>query len=180
MEKQILYHGSKKSFEQFDSNFSYGSKRRAVIGAFWFSDNLHVAKSYGNVIYESTLEIINPFIVDANFVNYADIYLGVLPKEICDIIDYIDNRRTGDTYNELAYRRYTEPDFCLRFDSSDLAFSAKRAGYDSIIIQNVIDAGNSSALKLFATTYAVFNPDQIVVKNILIKENVKRRQLVSR
>lgn len=174
MEIKPIYHGAKKYFEHFDSNYSYGSKRRFVLGAFWFSDNITVAKSYGKTIYEVCININNPFKIDANFENYSEIYLSTLPKEICDVIDYLDNRRVGDTFNEIEYRKQTEPDYCLRFDSRDLAFSAMRAGYDSIIIENVIDAGNKSALKIFGTTFAVFNPDQIIINNIIRQDYAKR------
>lgn len=164
----ILFHGSKKRFEMFDSNFSYGSKRRFVIGAFWFTDNLKVAKSYGKYIYEIDLAIKNAFIVDANFENYSEIYLSSIPEEIGLQIDILDNRMPGDTINEIKYRRQSDPDYSLRFDSCDLALSAMRAGYDSIIIKNLIDAGNKSALKIFANTYSIFNSNNISIKNINI------------
>ena len=164
-----LYHGSKKLFENFDANFSYGSNRRFVIGAFWFTDNLKVAKSYGKYIYEAHLEITNPFIVDANFENYSEIYLSDLPKEIGLQIDILDNRMPGDTINEINYRKRTDPDYCLRFDTRDLALAGMRAGYDSLIVKNVIDAGNKSALKIFQTIYSVFNPNSISIKNVNIK-----------
>lgn len=164
-----LYHGSKKLFKNFDSNFSYRSKRRFVIGAFWFTDNLKVAKSYGKYIYEASLEIANPFIVDANFENYSEIYLSVIPKEIGFQIDILDNRLPGDTINEINYRKQSDPDYCLRFDTHDLAWAAMNAGYDSLIVKNVIDAGNKSALKSFQTIYAVFNSNNIVINNVNTK-----------
>lgn len=164
-----LYHGSKKLFEKFDANFSYGSKRRFVVGAFWFTDNLKVAKSYGKYIYEAKLKITNPYIVDANFENYSEIYLSDLPKEIGLQIDKIDNRMPGDTINEINYRKQSDPEHCLRFDTCDLATAALRAGYDSLIVKNVIDAGNKSALKIYQTIYAIFSADSIVIKNVKIK-----------
>lgn len=163
-----LYHGSKKLFENFDANFSYGSKRRFVIGAFWFTDNLKVAKSYGKYIYEANLEITNPFIIDANFENYSEIYLSDLPLDIGLQIDVLDNRMPGDTVNEINYRKKTDPEYCIRFDTSDLALASMRAGYDSFIVKNVIDAGNKSALKTFQTTYAIFNADKIIINNVNI------------
>lgn len=166
-----LYHGSKKLFEKFDANFSYGSKRRFVIGAFWFTDNLKVAKSYGKYVYESNIKIANPFIVDANFENYSEIYLSDLPKEIGHQIDILDNRMPGDTINEINYRKQNEPDYCLRFDTRDLALAAMRAGYDSLIVKNVIDAGNKSALKTFQTIYAIFNAEKISIINVNAKDN---------
>lgn len=169
-----LYHGSKKIFQKFDAKFSYGSKRRFVIGAFWFTDNLKVAESYGKYIYEANLKISNPFIVDANFENYSEIYLSELPKEIGLQIDVLDNRMPGDTVNEISYRKQSDPDYYLRFDSRDLALVALRAGYDSLIVKNVIDAGNKSALKLFQTIYAIFNSDNIVINNVNIKKYAKR------
>jgi hypothetical protein len=161
MNNNLLFHGSKKLFKKFDAEFSYGSKRRFVIGAFWFSDNIKVAKSYGKYIYEVNLEIVNPFVVDANFENYSEIYLSDLPHEIGLQIDILDNRLPGDTINGINYRKQVDPDYCLRFDTRDLALSAMRAGYDSLIVKNVIDAGNKSALKFFQTTYAIFNKNRI-------------------
>lgn len=167
--KHQLYHGSKKLFENFEANCSYGSKRRFVIGAFWFTDNLKVAKSYGKYIYEAELEITNSFTVDAQFHNYSEIYLSGFPKEIGVEIDTIDNRMPVDTINEIIYRKKTDPDYCLRFDTSDLALATMRAGYDSLIVKNVIDAGNKSALKIFQTIFAVFNPNSISINNISTK-----------
>lgn len=164
--QNTLYHGSKKLFEKFDANYSYCSKRRFVVGAFWFTNNLKVAKSYGKYIYEANLEMANPFIVDANFENYSEIYISELPKEIGVQIDVLDGRMPGDTVNEISYRKNLEPDYCLRFDTHDLALAAMRAGYDSLIVKNVIDAGNKSALKIFQTIYAVFNTDQIIINHI--------------
>jgi hypothetical protein len=166
-----LYHGFKKLFDKFELNFSYSSKIRFVVGAFWFTDNLKVAKSYGKYIYESNLEIINPYVVDANFENYSEIYLSDLPKEIGLQIDILDNRMPGDTLNELKYRKQSEPDYSLRFDTSDLALAAMRAGYGSLIVKNIIDAGNKSALKIFQTTFAVFNNNKITIKNVNTKDN---------
>lgn len=165
-----LYHGSKKLFQKFDTNFSYGSNRRFVLGAFWFTDNLKVAKSYGKYIYEANLKILNPYIVDANFENYSEIYLSDLPKEIGLQIDILDNRMPGDTINGINYRKQDDPDYGLRFDTRDLALAAMRAGYDSLIVKNVIDAGNKSTLKIFQTVYAVFNTDSIVINNVNSKK----------
>jgi len=164
------YHGSKKYFESFESNKSYGSKRRFVIGAFWFSNSLNVAQSYGNYVYEVKLNIENPYIVDANFENYSEIYLSELPTEIGIQIDLIDNRNPGDTINEINYRKQTDPEHFIKFDTKDLALAAMRAGYDSLIVKNVIDAGNKSALKIFAITLAVFNNSQIKIEKINTKE----------
>ena len=161
-----LYHGSKKLFDKFDANFSYGSKRRFVIGAFWFTDNFKVAESYGKHIYEVRLQIINPFIVNANFENYSEIYLSDLPEKIGVQIDNLDNKMSGDTINYIKYRKLDDPEFKLRFDTADLGLAAIRAGYDCLIVENVMDAGNKSALNIFQTTYAVFNPSLISINNI--------------
>ena len=127
---------------------------------------MKVAKSYGTYIYEAHLNFKNPFIVDANFENYSEIYLSDLPLEMGLQIDVLDNRMPGDTINEINYRKKSDPDYVLRFDTRDLALAAMRAGYDSLIIQNVIDAGNKSALKLFANTFVIFNQNNISIKNI--------------
>lgn len=173
-----LFHGSRKRFENFEERFSYGSVRRAVLGAFWFTDNLKVAKSYGSIIYETWIDLGNTFIIDANFENYSEIYLSSLPQEICNQIDRIDNKRIGDTYNLMEYYKKTDHDFSLRFDAKDLAVSAMRAGFDSLIIKNVIDAGNRTALNIFANTYAVFDSKRIIISNVIEKNNVKRCRMV--
>jgi hypothetical protein len=147
-----LYHGSKKLFDKFDANFSYRSNRRFVIGANWFSDNMNVAKSYGKYIYEVELLIRNPYVVDAKCENYSEIYLSDLPNDIALQIDILDNKNPGDTINYMNYNKIHNPNYCLRFDTADLALSAMRAGYDSFIVKNVIDAGNKLALSIIANT----------------------------
>jgi hypothetical protein len=169
LENKTYYHGSNRTFQSFDQNKSYGSKRRFVVGVHWFTDNLNVAKSYGKYIYEVELIFKNPYVVDANYENYSEIYLSYLPNEIGLQIDNLDNKHHGDTINYMNYNKINDPEYSLRFDTADLALSAMRAGYDSFIVKNIIDAGNKSALKIFANTYAVFDINQIVIKNVSIK-----------
>lgn len=175
----VLYHGSNKLFEQFNERFSIGSKRRAVTGAYWFSDNIKVAKSYGKIVYETRVLLKNPYVVDANNENFCEIYLSSLPEEIGYQIDILDNKNKGDTHNYMEYYKKSDPDFFLRFDSKDLAWSALRAGYDSLIIKNVTDAGAKSALNIVANTYAIFDLSLISFTNIIIKENAKKCRMVS-
>jgi hypothetical protein len=170
---KTFYHGSNRLFDIFDANKSYGSKRRFVIGAFWFSDSLKVARSYGKYIYEVNLKTNNSFFVDANFENFCEIYLSHLPWDIGLQIDVLDNKKAGDTINYIKYQQLDDPEFSLRFDTSDLALAARRAKYDSLVVQNVIDAGSRAALKEFATTVAVFDINQIVINNVKIKDNAK-------
>jgi len=163
----IFFHGSKKTFSWFDEKMSYGSKRRFVVGAYWFSSNEKVARSYGKIIYRVNLKIKNPYILDANGENYSEIYLNILPKEMCIVIDRLDNRRSGDTFNTFNYRKIENPDFTLRFDSCDLAIAAKSAGFDSLIISNVIDAGGKSVLKTTSNIISVFNHNQIDIRETI-------------
>src|SRR5690554_2462002 len=142
---------------------------RFIIGAFWFTDNYKVAKSYGKFIYEVQLDFKKPFIVDADFENYSEIYLSKLPHEIGLQIDILDNRMPGDTINEINYRKESDPDYCLRFDTHDLALAAMRADYDALIVKNIIDAGNKSALKTFQNTYAIFNSNNISINDVKTK-----------
>lgn len=178
LKQNTYFHGSKKHFQIFDPNMCFGSKRRAVYGAFWFSDNVKIARSYGYYLYEAQLTINKPYIVDARYENYCEIYLSDLPKDIAEQIDFIDRKRPGDTYNYMKYQRSTNPDFSLRFDTRDLALAAMRADYDTLLVQNVMDAGNKSALNIFGTTCAVFSSEQIRLQKVIDARDVKRRRLV--
>lgn len=163
----IFYHGSRKIFTQFDELMSYGSKRRFVIGAFWFSSNEKVAKSYGKIIYKVNLKVENPFVVDADGESFSEIYLSQLPQKMCLEIDRIDNKRPGDTFNTFNYRKRDDPDFALRFATDELAMAAKYAGYDSLIIYNTIDAGNKKALNITSNIFSVFNNNQIIIQEVI-------------
>ena len=166
-ETDIFYHGSKKTFNQFDELMSYRSKRRSAIGAFWFSNIEKIAKSYGKIVYRVNLKIENPFMVDAKGQSFSEIYLNDLPKKMCLEIDRLDNRRPGDTFNTFTYRKRDDPDFALRFASNELAMAAKYAGFDSLIICNAIDAGNKSVLKMTSNIFSVFNNNQITIQEVI-------------
>jgi hypothetical protein len=163
----IFYHGSKKSFIQFDESMSYKSKRRFVVGVFWFSSNEKVAKSYGKIIYRVNLKIENPFIVDAKGENFSEIYLNYLPPNMCLEIDRMDNRRPGDTFNTFIFGKKENPEFSLRFASCELAIASKSAGFDSMIICNAIDAGNKSVLNIRSNIFSVFNNTQITIQEVI-------------
>lgn len=84
MEPIIAYHGTKNIISQFSIK-TRGNGYTSKTGKFYkdsyadsgetefvyFSDNVDVCRSYGNIIMECELSLSNPFILDADFAHYA-------------------------------------------------------------------------------------------------------------
>jgi hypothetical protein len=143
-----LYHGTDANFDVFSSEKL--GKNTGVGTAFNFTDSPETARTYGNKVLETYLNMQNPITVDFGD-RSATYFLGKLrnPQEITDevknIISDMKNHYNIDEniieeLKNLGYREYSD-------------------NLDGIIFKNVSDnyglGGNS------ANNYVVFEPNQI-------------------
>lgn len=70
-EPLVVYHGTSSKFNKFSKLYSRGKRKQEGI---YFSDNIQVAKLYGDIILNCFLSIKKPFIKDYNGQNYWELF----------------------------------------------------------------------------------------------------------
>lgn len=143
-----LYHGTDADFDVF--SFGKLGKNTGVGTAFNFTDSPETAKSYGNKVLKTYLNMQNPITVDFGD-RSATHFLGKLrnPQEITDEVKNI----ISDMKNHY------DIDENIIEELKNLGFREYSDNLDGIIFKNVLD--NYGLGGKSANNYVVFNPNQI-------------------
>lgn len=143
-----LYHGTDADLDVF--SFGKLGKNTGVGTAFNFTDSPETAKSYGNKVLKTYLNMQNPITVDFGD-RSATHFLGKLrnPQEITDEVKNI----ISDMKNHY------DIDENIIEELKNLGFREYSDNLDGIIFKNVLD--NYGLGGKSANNYVVFNPNQI-------------------
>jgi hypothetical protein len=164
--KDIVYHGSASTFDEFDNTSkdikskAYGTPDNVV----FFTTNYNVAKQYfeniplgtaykgGEKIYSAIVNISNSYEVDFKGADYRGVGYEVIDKETglstMDEFDieseYFSSKsdilRTKQYQNARQFYTINEVTISNR-STDEIAVYARKNGFDSTIIKNVIEQG---------------------------------------
>ena len=141
-EPLVVYHGTAGDFEIFDKSRSNSKSNTGVPeGVFFFTDNPEVASSY-TVKYEGDF--------GTSYLNGSN----VMPLFL-NIRKPLKVSAKGANWNSILYKGE-------EYTTNTLAETARRNGKnDGVQINRVKDRGRGSVKAKHATSFAVFNPNQI-------------------
>jgi hypothetical protein len=179
----VVYHGTGSDIESF--NASGGTGKTFETGAF-FSDSPAVANTYASgtspTVVPVHLSLKNPVVIDAGGANWARIgqkakillpETEISTKEDDDLLAELGVEAASSGTKKLKAKNTTLKAIFGRelynddtLSTDDLARWARKQGYESVIIKNVIDRGPSGAMHTDAasvpsTLYVAFEPTQI-------------------
>lgn len=143
LSNNIVYHGSNNKFTSFNDS-----------KPIFFSDNIDVAKSYGNIITKAKLTFDNPIEIDCDG-NSTCHFRGknYLPSKLAQTIKELSNDLKN--YGRLEDEEMEELE--QEYDWSDMY-----GDLDGIIMKNIKDSyGDMFAGNIVANNYVVFNKNQI-------------------
>lgn len=160
-----VYHGSNASFNKFDKS-KIGANTQSPAG-FNFSADKDVAKSYGDKVYETYLNMKSPITID--FDGKSSV-----------IVPAFNETRPLNPMNVSAYVKDINKSLKNNYDLGDETYDLLRnIGFDSrvdnqidgVILKNISDSYGIGGKT--ATNYMVFEPEQIVMANSIKKANPK-------
>lgn len=136
---KTVYHGTKVEFSNFNTEFVF------------FTDNINMAKSYGNIIIEKKFDFSNLVCLDAKGENWRGFFLGdAFANEIYE--NMVKNDFIYYSLEELTKMRFSTND-CVRF--------AKELKKDFVKILNVEDYGSEVDDMIASDVYVVINKEKI-------------------
>jgi len=145
-----VYHGTKGSFDSFDTNGGEGKTHGT--GTFFSSDS-RIAETYGTTIMPVYLKLMNPLVVQAVNIKGKSYNWQHIGKDA-----YVEGEDGGQEDLFDLFGVYNDEDKDASTD--DIAHLARKMGRDGAIIRNVKDFGSLSH-KAKSDVYVAFYPNQI-------------------
>lgn len=145
-EPMIVMHGTDWQFNEFVN-------RNSRINGFFFSDKMGIARTYGDRVVNSFLNIRNPYIVDAKGKRYTEDveakfkakYPGEdessinINMDLDSIVDYVKNGKPSNSF----------------------IWVDNHLKYDGVFVKDIIDPQLTSSSEEVGNNYIAFNPNQI-------------------
>jgi hypothetical protein len=139
----VVYHGTRNGgFTVFDP-----AKTDEHQPGFFFSNDVRVANSYGG----AGRRVVDPALHPTSRGEVAGVYRLYLKLEHPFVHD-----AQGANWNRLNV-----PEFPAARRTYDVGHAAKAAGYDGVVLKNLVDSGGTAPFRGLSDVYIVFDPRNI-------------------